>query len=84
MKRRNVVAAMALGASNPLSWAQAAPYPSKPIRVVIGFTPGGAADYVARSMSESLGKAMGISHEARAAKARPFMAYLCSALGVEY
>ena len=59
MKRRNVVAAMALGASTPLAWAQAAPYPSKPIRVVIGFTPGGAADYVARSMSESLSKAMG-------------------------
>ncbi|MCE3270768.1 MAG: putative Bug-like extra-cytoplasmic solute receptor, TTT-family [Ramlibacter sp.] len=59
MKRRNVVAAMALGASTPWSWAQPAPYPSKPIRLVIGFTPGGAADYVARSMSESLSKAMG-------------------------
>ena len=59
MKRRNVVAAMALGASTPLAWAQAAPYPSKPIRLVIGFTPGGAADYVARSMSESLSKALG-------------------------
>ncbi|MEJ5990320.1 tripartite tricarboxylate transporter substrate binding protein [Ramlibacter sp. PS3R-8] len=59
MKRRNVVAAMAFGASAPLSWAQPAAYPSKPIRLVIGFTPGGAADYVARSMSESLSKAMG-------------------------
>ncbi|HMS05470.1 MAG TPA: tripartite tricarboxylate transporter substrate binding protein [Burkholderiaceae bacterium] len=38
---------------------QAAPYPSKPIRLVIGFAPGGAADYVARAMSDALGKALG-------------------------
>ncbi len=34
-------------------------YPNKPIRLVIGFSPGGAADYVARSMSDALGKALG-------------------------
>ena len=59
MRSRNLVAALALGALATLAGAQPAPYPSKPIRLVIGFTPGGAADYVARSMSESLAKAMG-------------------------
>ena len=59
MHSRNLVAALALGALTCLSWAQPAPYPSKPIRIVIGFAPGGAADYVARAMSESFSKAMG-------------------------
>ena len=36
-----------------------AAYPVKPIRLVIGFAPGGAADYVARSMSDELAKALG-------------------------
>ena len=39
--------------------ALAQPYPNKPIRLVIGFAPGGAADFVARAMSEPLGKALG-------------------------
>lgn len=34
-------------------------YPNKPIRLVVGFTPGGAADYVARSMSDQLSKNLG-------------------------
>ncbi|RYI03290.1 MAG: tripartite tricarboxylate transporter substrate binding protein, partial [Acetobacteraceae bacterium] len=39
--------------------AQPAPYPTKPIRLVVGFAPGGAADYVARAMSEAFSKALG-------------------------
>jgi len=49
------VAALCCGGAS----AQPAPYPAKPIRLVIGFAPGGAADYVARSMSDALGKALG-------------------------
>jgi tripartite-type tricarboxylate transporter receptor subunit TctC len=51
--------ALALGTLACTSWAQPAPYPSKPIRLVIGFAPGGAADYVARAMSDSFSKALG-------------------------
>jgi tripartite-type tricarboxylate transporter receptor subunit TctC len=39
----------------------AQPYPNKPIKLVVGFTPGGAADYVARNLSVPLGQALGQS-----------------------
>ncbi len=41
--------------------ASAQSYPTKPIRLVVGFAPGGAADYVARAISESLSRALGQS-----------------------
>ena len=57
--RKQLILALALGTLASLGWAQPAPYPNKPIRIVIGFAPGGAADYVARAMSESFSKALG-------------------------
>jgi tripartite-type tricarboxylate transporter receptor subunit TctC len=40
---------------------QAQPYPNKPIKLIVGFAPGGAADYVARNISVPLGQALGQS-----------------------
>jgi tripartite-type tricarboxylate transporter receptor subunit TctC len=49
-----LVTALALPA---LGFAQV--YPSKPIKLVVGFTPGGAADTVARAYAEPLARALG-------------------------
>jgi tripartite-type tricarboxylate transporter receptor subunit TctC len=37
----------------------AQPYPAKPVKLVIGFAPGGAADFVARSYQDALSKELG-------------------------
>ncbi|MFZ2650146.1 MAG: tripartite tricarboxylate transporter substrate binding protein [Burkholderiaceae bacterium] len=39
--------------------AQGAPYPNKPIKVIVGFAPGGAADFVARTLMEPLARTLG-------------------------
>src|SRR4030095_6118980 len=59
MKRTKLILALALGAFACTTWAQSSAYPSKPIRLVVGFAPAGAADYVARAMSDAFSKALG-------------------------
>ena len=58
--RSGIIAVVVLVALNS-AWAQPdAGYPSKPVRVIIGFAPGGASDLVGRliapPLSEQLGK----------------------------
>lgn len=52
-------AALALGLSATL--ASAAGYPERPIRLLVGFPPGGGADFVARQAAQRLGEALQVS-----------------------
>ncbi len=47
----------ALPAVLRFAWAQA--YPSRPIHLIVGFTPGAAADVTGRVLSESMGPLLG-------------------------
>jgi tripartite-type tricarboxylate transporter receptor subunit TctC len=57
MKPRSFMFGFLLAACSLGAAAQG--YPAKPIRLLIGFAPGGAADYVARAMSQSMSTALG-------------------------
>ncbi len=56
-QRRHVVAGMLVCMA---AWSAAAQtFPVKPVHLVVGFAPGGAADTVARAMSDAMGRALG-------------------------
>jgi tripartite-type tricarboxylate transporter receptor subunit TctC len=58
--RRRWLAALGLCAVVALpAAAQQAPYPNKPVRMVVGFAPGGAADVLTRIIATQLGKQLG-------------------------
>ena len=49
--------ATALPAVSRFAWAQA--YPSRPVRIIVGVSPGGVVDIVARLIGQSLSERLG-------------------------
>jgi tripartite-type tricarboxylate transporter receptor subunit TctC len=56
---RTFILAASLAALGMPADASAQSYPTRPIRLVVGFAPGGAADTVARAVGEYLGRGLG-------------------------
>ncbi len=59
MKRFATAGALALIAAGAPAQSGAQPYPSRPIRILVGFAPGGAADVTARVIGEKFTQSMG-------------------------
>ena len=58
MNRRQLLATfVACLVAAPVAWAQS--YPTKPIRVIVGYTAGGAVDVVTRAVSQQLQASLG-------------------------
>jgi len=61
MKRRHVIAAFAASATglagSSRAWAQS--WPSKPVRIIVGYSPGGAVDIIARAIAKPLQDSLG-------------------------
>jgi tripartite-type tricarboxylate transporter receptor subunit TctC len=57
--RRRLVVAAGLMAALRGAAAQSAPFPSKPIKLLVGFAPGGAVDIVARAIGQQIGPGLG-------------------------
>ena len=57
MRAFTLITLLTLASICPDAWAQV--FPAKPVRLVVGFAPGGAADFVARAISEPLARALG-------------------------
>lgn len=61
IQRRSWLAGLAASAFGPhVAWAQGA-WPTKPLRVVVPFTPGGTTDFVTRLVGNELAKSLGQS-----------------------
>ncbi|MBN8747155.1 Tripartite tricarboxylate transporter family receptor [Xylophilus ampelinus] len=58
LRRRTLLQAAAIGTACPAAWAQA-PFPSRPVRIVVPFAAGGPTDLMARAVAKAMSQSMG-------------------------
>ena len=54
MQRRQLLTASAAALAAPAVWAQAQAWPNGPVRIIVGFPPGGGTDALARVVGQKL------------------------------
>lgn len=59
LQRRTLLAAAAAASSTPFAWAQGSAWPTRPVRLFVGFPAGSTPDLVARTIADPLSKALG-------------------------
>ena len=59
MHRRTMLTVAALAAAHPLHLRAQGAYPNKPIKLIVGFPPGGGIDFTARTIQSGLEAALG-------------------------
>ena len=59
MNRRQCVAALLVAAFAASVHAASADYPSKPVKIVVPYPPGGSADLIGRMVADKLSKSLG-------------------------
>ena len=52
-RRSLMLATAGLAASAPRAFAQTGPYPNRPVKIIVGFAPGGLTDAYARLFAEA-------------------------------
>lgn len=57
--RRGLLGFAATAAFVRSAWAQGSDYPARPVRVLVGFPPGGASDILGRAISQDLSRVLG-------------------------
>lgn len=58
LSRRSLIAGAAAAAALPAGWAQAGPFPTRPLTLVVPYPAGGPSDAGARIFSDPIGKAL--------------------------
>ena len=58
-KTLSVIAAIALALAGPSALAQSPAWPTKPVKIVIAYPPGGSTDIAGRLLAEKLTKNLG-------------------------